>query len=349
MRRLKSKSILFRITSVLPLMLPNAAYATKAKLLSLQGADFLIDSQTVFENPSDIHALGNYFTLELGGSAANSSPKAEGGLFQEMSGAQVGFYLGHMSAEQTTFRTLNNFLLEENPIDFFYARGNWGASIGISQSDKKTSDESQQTIVGRYGITDGPLNAWANLELISKADKGNDEYQGAPVLRAGASYVKGQYFFSAKLNYGKIENKISGTTTKVDLTGIELLALDRSIKTNQATIYFGPGLKWQEVKVGNAKISNMSLPMYAGIEHKYFDWLDFRASVSQNFLIGSTKDETNAAPGDKADSIANNTTVAAGIGIQQENLSIDATLTASNTGEFNGNSILANLGMIYNF
>ena len=42
-------------------------------------------------------------------------------------------------------------------------------------------------------------------------------------------------------------------------------------------------------------------------------------------------------------------TVATGIGINWNSLTLDATFAGSTTGQFNGNSILANLALVYSF
>lgn len=327
-----------------------SAFATKAKLQALQGARFLTDSQLVFENPGQVNHLKNYVTYELGGTGANSNPKSEGGIFKDMGSGKAGLYLGHMSQEQLLFRAANGFLTEENPVELFYAMGNWGASLGFSQSDKDTTDEEQTTVIGRFGMDAGTWEAWINAEVISKADKVADEYTGAPFVTIGGEYhISDSYYTNGKFQIGQIENKIAGVSTDTDALSAEVYFLDRSIKTDKAQIYFGPGLRWQQVKIGNAKVKGYDLPVYIGMEYTATSWLVVRGSVSQNFVLGETEDGTAAPPANGGDSIDNNTTVSTGIGIVWESLTIDATFAGSTTGQFNGNSILANLGMIYNF
>ncbi len=348
-------SILRRWLSIAPVVasvsMSAPAFATKAKMQSLQGAEFLIDSQRVFVNPSLIHSLGNYFTLELGASGAATSPKAEGGLYKDLSGSRVGVYLGHVSAEQTQFRSAApGFLTEENPFEVFYGVGNWAASVGMSNSKKETTDEEQQTVVARFGMTKDAWTAWVNAEVISKADKAKDSYQGAPLLRAGGSYAMGTLHLAGSVKSGTIKTEVAGASTKTTLTSLELLALDRSIKNETTSIYYGPSLTWSQASVAGKKISHMAAPLYAGIEHSYFDWLDLRASISQNFnLIGSQKNGTATPPGDKTDSIGDNATIAAGVGFKKGQFALDATFAGAATGVFNGNSILGNLGMVYAF
>jgi hypothetical protein len=338
------------VLACLPTFFTSPAFATKAKLAALQGARFLTDSQLVFQNPAQINHLDNYLTFELGGTSSTSNPKSEGGLFKDMFGGRGGVYLGHMSDDQLAFRAINGFLVEENPVEFFYGKDTWGASVGISNSDKKTTDEEQRSIVARFGIDTGIMEAWANLEIISKSDKVNDEYRGAPIATVGGEYhMDNNLYVVGSAKYGKIENRIGGVNTDTDIAGAEVGILDRSIKNEKASIYYGPKLRWAEVKFGSQKLTVYDLPLYIGMEYNAFSWLVARASVSQNVILGSTKDERVAAPGNKANSISNNTTVATGIGINWNSLMIDATFAGSTTGDLNGNSILANLGVIYNF
>ena len=339
------------ILATIATLFSSPAHATKARLQALQGARFLTDTQLVFENPAQIMHLGNYVTYELGGTTSSANPKSEGGLIKDFFGGKGGVYLGHMSLEQSTFRAANGFLLEENPVELFWGMNNWAVSLGYSSSDKKTTAEKQQTVVARFGIDTEVMEIWANAEFISKADNGNDEYKGAPLLSVGGEmHMENDLYLNGKIQYGQIENTITNVSTDTDLLGAEVAFLDRSIKTEDASIYFGPQLRYVEAKVGSQKVSTFELPLYIGMDSKALSWLVTRASVSQNFIIGSTKDETaGAAPANESDTIGNNTTVATGIGINWNSLTLDATFAGSTTGQFNGNSILANLALVYSF
>lgn len=328
----------------------SSAFATKAKLSALQGARFLTDSQLIFENPAQIHGLNNYLTFELGGTTAASDPKSEGGIFKDMFGGRGGVYLGHMSENQLLFRAQNGFLTEENPVEFFYGKGIWAASLGLSNSDKKTTDEEQRTVIARFGVDTGVMEAWANVEIIAKSDRAGDEYKGAPIATLGGEYhMNNNLYLNGSATYGKVKNQISGVTADTDILGAEIGILDRSIKNEVAAVYFGPKLRWAELKTEDRKTTVFDLPLYIGMEYNAFSWLVTRASISQNILLGSTKDESQAPPNDQEDSIDNNTTVSVGIGMNWNSIMIDATFAGSTTGELNGNTLLANLGMVYNF
>lgn len=339
-------SLLF--VAITTTLFASSAFATKAKLQALQGARFLTDSQLIFENPAQIHGLNNYVTYELGGTGANAVPKSEGGLFKDFFGGRGGFYLGHMSMDQLNFRTANGFLTEENPVEFFWGKNTWAFSVGISNSDKKSTSEEQQTLIARFGIDTGDMEVWVNAEVISKSDKAADEYKGAPIVTAGGEYhMANDLYVDGKITWGQIETRIGAVEADRDLLRAEIGILDRSIKNDKAMIYFGPRLRWSELKIGSNKQNAYDLPLFLGMEYNAFSWLVARASVSQNVILGKSRDQIVA--GTPYDTIGNNTTVSTGIGLNWNSLIIDATFAGSTTGQFNGNSILANLGLIYNF
>lgn len=326
------------------------AHATKARVAALQGARFITDSQYIFQNPAQIHGLKNYLTYEFG--AAGGNPSAEGGIFKDMMGGRGGIYLGHQSPIQSLYRNMaGGYLKEENPVEVFYGQGTWAASLGFSNSDKKTTGESQQSLTAKFGIDTEDTELWANIDVIGKAKMNNgDKFNGGPVIVVGGEkHLENNLYINGALHYGKMDNTVGGAKTKIDSLGAEVAVLDRSIKNEKAAIYYGPKLRWNEDKWDSKKVSVLDLPLYLGMEYVATTWLTARASVSQNIIIGSKKDETVAAPGDKADTIGNNTQVAVGLGMKWEGLAVDATFAGTTTGQFNGNTILANLGMIYTF
>jgi hypothetical protein len=103
-------------------------------------------------------------------------------------------------------------------------------------------------------------------------------------------------------------------------------------------------------KTPDNKTETTALPVFAGIEADATSWMVLRASVQQNFILGSKKVTTAGAGGD-ADTITNNTTVAAGAGLKFGKLLLDGTLEAANstTAAVNGNAFLANAALTYMF
>lgn len=326
------------------------AFASKARVSSLQGAYFLKDAQFMFLNPAQMHHLPNFLTYELGGTTNTAAPKAEGGLIKNYGKSKAGIYLGHIDSNQAILRAQNAYQQEENPIDFFYGKDNWGANLSYSSTDKKTTDVSQERVAAKYGINSRKYEAFVHVELVSKADKANDTYSSSPLLTIGGEYD----YFKDIYTYGKITKgtakyKVSGTKSSADVTKIDLVALDRTIKTKKSKIYFGPGFKYQEFTVKGDKEKTTEIPFYIGIQYDLKTWMELRASISQNFVLGSTIDETNTPPLDDKDSISNNTTVTVGTGIIYDDLTIDGVFAGSTNGNLNSNTFLANVALTFKF
>ena len=134
------------------------------------------------------------------------------------------------------------------------------------------------------------------------------------------------------------------------------MGVDNSHKTDAADFFYGVNfdmttLKNKNVATGTAKTEITSLPVFAGIEAEATSWMVLRASVTQNFILGTKKDEIGST-GD-SDTISNNTVVAAGAGLKFNKLLVDGTLAkasgASATGALNSNDLLANAAVTYTF
>jgi hypothetical protein len=171
--------------------LSTPAFATKARLNALGNADHLVDTQTVFDNPSHMALMGDYVTFEAGPTNSASTvvpgtttwmeyengitanPGAEGGFVRSMGDAKYGFYMGRRSAFTDTVRRGFGFLRQENPIELQYAQKgamNWGAALNYSSSDKKTTQQKQQAMGLRVGASTEQWDAFAVVGLGSTAD-----------------------------------------------------------------------------------------------------------------------------------------------------------------------------------
>ncbi|MEQ1875520.1 MAG: hypothetical protein ABL958_02670 [Bdellovibrionia bacterium] len=329
------------------------AHATKARVASLLGARHLTDSQTIFTSANHVNDLGQYMTLELGPTADGATePKAEGGLFRKMDDAVMGIYLGHHDAFQAAARS-TAFQLQTNPIHVFYGKSNWGAHVGLSNTDKKTTKVSEQTFYGGFGMDHGDMEWSANLELIGAAKKEvatvETKYTGVPEADFHIQNEMGSNFIYGDIGYGQTKSETGGTSTNTKDTALMVGWLDRSYKTNGRDLYYGIGLAYADRDTEGKHRTTMALPVSLGLEYTVTDWATFRGSIQQNFLLGSTKDEIPPSTTTDSDSIANNTTVAAGLGLKHKDLSVDGTLAAATSGDVNGTAFLARAGLIYNF
>lgn len=324
-------------------LIGSQAEASKSRVSSLQGALGVVDTQTVFAQPGYMHKLGNYLTYEFGSTSVSGTPKAEGGFLMERGGNRWGAYLGHTSPYQNTFRAVDTFQRQDNPIDLFYGKDNWGANVSLSNSDDETTGAKQTTLIGRFGMVRDQDEFAGTLELIGNAEKtGGVKFSGAPVIEASYLRKVEQLTFQGLLAYG--QGKTNSGTGDVDLkyTGLELSAMHRPV----AEIYYGLGVTYGSLERDGKKLSSTAVPFTLGLEKDMLSWMTVRGSIKQNVLIGETKNEI---AGTKAQRNINNTSVALGVGMKNNGFTFDGSLVAGTNGKFNGSDLITNASMTYNF
>lgn len=334
------------LVTVLTLVAATQAHASKARVQALQKAEFLKDSQTVFENPAHVNSLGKFLTLEMGGSTNTAAPKAEGGLFAEQFGANMGVYVGHISPIQQSLRSgATASENQNNPVEVFYAKEGWGASVALSNSEDKTTVTKEQYIAARFGIDRDGMEFAGTLEAISVTETGSDKTVGAPYITLNFEKEMGAtgYFFS-NFAWGSGKYEAAGGDTDVKDIGAEIGVLSRQIKN----VYYGVSLAYAKRELGK-DITAMSLPIFAGVEADLTSWAVVRASISQSFLLSNTQDKNAAATGDGVITNKNDTTVAAGVGLKYNNFALDGVVAGSTTGQVNGNDVLTQASITYNF
>jgi len=329
------------------------AFASKARLNALGNAQHLIDTQTVFDNPSHMVWMSDYATFEMGqtnltaGATASKSAIAEGGFVRSAGDAKYMAYLGRKSDFTAAVRPAFGFLNQENPIELDYAmKGavNWGVGLNYSNSDKKSSSQKQSAYGVRLGASTDLWEAFAVIGLGSEAT-GNTAATiggGAPAMAAdtGSKY-KGTTGFKVGGAY-KMENlysyityyqdgfKLDSTANAATWDGMKMTQQQADIgivdhnKIDGGQWFYGVAYRMFEknregtaLKALESKTTTSSLPFLLGLEYDATSWATLRASATQNVILGTTKTETPTA-GD-ADTIENNTTVAAGVGLKLTN------------------------------
>jgi hypothetical protein len=329
------------------------AHASKARTEALQGAKFLKDPQTIFINPAHVNSLGQYFTAEFGNQSTNpSAPKAEGGMLIDAVGGKLGFYLGHMSTMQYRMRAGESYYNEQNPVEVTYGNGVWGASAFYSKSDKNTTAEGQTTAGIRLGAQMDKLEVYATIDAYARSKKNaGAKYKSNPAVNVGAEYEMGDYYLFGDLTYVKTKQDITGKTgADYDAKTVEIGAQNhKQFSVAGRTFYFGLSAKYDIFEKQNNSIYTFTLPLVAGMEYDVTDWAVVRGSITQNFLLGHTKDQTAASPLNGKDTITNNTTVAAGAGFKFKGFELDGLLAAASTGAINGSSFLTKAALTYNF
>ncbi len=346
------------------------AMASKARLSALNNAAYLTDIQDVFVNPARATQHGEWLTFEMGQTAttnaATTGTHAEGGFSRSMDAARWGFYMGHNYTFSSTPRSLitaaggvKAALPADNTINLFYASNAgdmaWGLGLAYSKTDKKTTTQKQDMTALSAGIIMGAWDLGATLGLVNtyKDEQATAadarSLKGKMALNIDAQYTMDTMIYS--LGYGmngaKIENG-SGTQLNDQEYSNWYLGAEKMMKSEGATFFYGAKytMDTEKNKVGaGTKTETSKLPVYAGIEADAASWLVLRGSVKQNFILGQTDNGTNK------DTIANDTTVAAGAGLKFGKLTVDGTLEAANsaTAALNGNNLLANGSITYMF
>lgn len=344
------------------------AMASKARVKALNNASHISDIQDVFTNPAKATKHGEWLTFEMGPTASTNAtaaadPKAEGGFSRSMDASRWGFYMGHQYSFITTTRSLvaapaQLAIAPDNNINLFYASNAgemaWGLGLGYSKSDKKTTKQKQDSTVLSGGILMGAWDLGLNLGLVNTykdetAGVNGRDLKGGLAADLAAKYTMDDMTYSLgyMMNSAKVDN---GSATQINDQEYSMwyLGAEKSMKSEGADFFYG--IKYtmdtEKNKVGaGTKTETSKLPVYAGIEADAASWLVLRGSVKQNFILGTTDNGTNK------DSIANDTTVAAGAGLKFGKLTVDGTLEAasSNTAALNGNNLLANGSVTYMF
>ncbi|QDK36498.1 hypothetical protein [Bdellovibrio sp. NC01] len=360
------------------------AMASKARLNSLGNAAHLIDTQTIFVNPADMNYTGDFATLEFGSTngttyswdgtsvVTNTSPKAEGGFVRTTSFGKVGAYLGHRNDTTTSFidgvnqaalasaAHTNVLLTEQNPLDLFYGTDfsgmKFGAEVHYSNSKNETATftQKQNTLGLSAGLRTDVWNAYARVGLMGKTE--NDlAGVGAPELEAKGLYkVGGGYWFDsiyAFANYEYAKGTASSTLTgdnDISKNAWEI-GMVNNHKVEGGNFFYGISYLSNEVKQepasGSVKTTQSGLPLVVGMELDAASWLTLRGSVKQTVIVGENKNES----ANTKSNLTNDTVVAAGAGLKWGKIELDGSLAGSTSGDVNGNTLLADVALTYNF
>lgn len=337
-------------------MSATSAFASKARLQSLQGANHLVDTQTVFTAPSHIQLLSPYMTFEMGAAGGN----AEGGILKDLgNGNKLLVYLGHQNTTAGTdtgiadLRTAGGYIAQRNPLEVIFGTGNMAFGGSLSMVDNKATKTKETTVVGKFGMNlDADSWVYAHLHIINEAKKagtgGDDKIQPALYFVAGGSKAFGDYRGFGQLVFGNGEETLAGGS-KEDAKDMFLTAgfEDRTLKNGPADIYYGIKAVYAKRDFRTLEQSELRFPAFLGIEYGLNDWSIIRASVQQNILLGSNKIET--ATSKDANGVDADNRVAAGVGLKYKNFVLDGALAAATTGNINGNSVLTTASLTYNF
>lgn len=352
----------------------TSAFASKARVAALSDRAGLVDTQTIFKNPGYLGMLGDYATFEFGSASSYDyknpatpadTTGAEGGFIRSSGDAKWGFYLGHKSdtiARTRAFATAagaGTYLTEQNPLELFYAmKGdlNWGASLFYSNSDKKTTQQKQNSAGVRFGAATTQWDAYLNLGIGATAK--NDATSSEVKNDLGAKIGGGYYFDTLYVyaDYGMQNAKVTTPAAEAKLEGQEInVGVLDTKKQDGADFFYGisyGNYKLKNKNTGGSSLDNNYLPVIVGIEADAASWLTVRASLQQNVLFGGHKYDNGTGTAADTDTWNNTTVVAAGLGAKWNKFIIDGTLKAAGNGGnlgFDGNNFLGLASATYMF
>ena len=358
-----------------------SAFASLARLNSLQSAAHLTDIQDITTRPDQALNYGDAITLEFGtASSATAAGTASGGFIRKMNDSALAVYMNNRTTSASTFRTLTgdaSLLGTENALNLDYATKMTNMQVGVglyySASSRKpdlvTSTKTQDA-TGIYLSAVAP-NAWdAQLAVgLSNNAKYNDTATTEKTVAGKSSYkLSGGYWMDSTYLYAYYQNTgatfKSSTATLNDFSNTEMLVgAIESMKKDGTEFFYGAAYKsvvnkddgTLQTSSISAKSETTTLPLIAGIESEANSWLTLRGSITQSVLLNTRKIASSTSTTTKTDG-GGDTTVAAGTGIKFGKVMFDGTLSATNNsavtnGTFgtDGANFIANTSFTYLF
>lgn len=348
-------------------LVASSAMASKARQKALSNTTAITDIQSIFLNPADVHYVGDFATFEMGDQDMNSAylatdPDAEGGFLKTMGDSKFGFYLGKTSANVTALRagaiaaTAGTFLSHENPFEVFYGAKagdlNWALSFSYSNSNKKnttvaTDDQTQAAMGTRLGVKTDVWGAYANIGLSNTAKEGDAKFTGKSGLTLGGHYFVDTMKFVAKYDMaGAKADNAAGTNVYDQEMTTTTLGFTNAWKNEGNMAFYGLAYVMANTKnkVASTKEDESKMPFTLGAEVLATSWLKLRGSVSQNLLLGTKKTDTNGA-----DTIAHDTTTAAGAGFVWGKNNLDVVMSMGTNGDLNSATFGTSAAYTYMF
>jgi hypothetical protein len=210
---------------------------------------------------------------------------------------------------------------------------NYSNASKKSPTDGATTGDLKSTSMGlAASVRASNWTAYLNMGLAGsssiEATGGEIKAQMEPTSKIGATYAMDTVALLVEMNNSGVKVTNAGTeTAKVTYSDMAIAAAN-SIKKDGADFFYGAKYMTTTTKVGNGKTETSALPVWLGVEAEATSWMVLRAVVSQNFILGQTKTT-------EADSVEDNTTAAAGLGLKFGKFMVDGTLNAATNGNLN--------------
>ena len=347
-------------------VLSSSAFASKARMEALgqdgnEGSLFIQDTRRIFKNPAYVNVYKNFAMVELGSAVttdAEGSPRAEGGVFREAGNFVYGLYFGR-EADDVTSRA--DYLAEDNRLELTLggdAGVQWGATLEYSNNkDEQTAafEMSQTGFALKAGMIMGALEAYTHLDISDESEGqstgvAGDKWEQGFGLVLGASYDMNDWTFFGEYDMASDEETVTGTVTENDYNTMTLGAGHTKEVDSNSRLF--TSVTWEntttENKVGAAAATETKqwiLPVAVAFEADATSWMTVRASVKQNIL--SNNENTTS----KKKTVANSTSVNAGMTFNWGKIKVDGSVTAANevAGELHLDELASRVGVSYWF
>lgn len=347
------------------------AQATRARVGALANSPHLVDTQTVYNNPADIFALGSdYVNLESGlspgittGGTANAN--AEGMVVRTMGDTKWGLSLGHQSPNASSWGLRGQAaaagfdINQQNPLELTYGAKTgdmgWAATLVYSNYQDKAAAgatiNKENSMGVRLGARAGNWDAAVRLGLLSTVEKANsDKYTGTAAIGVNGGYTMDSWYLFGNLSTVGFKAEVGGAeVAKFASTQIQLGAMTE-VKKDGSGFFYGASLlnTMSKEDVADTKVNTLGLPVFIGVEADAASWLTLRGSVTQTLnLLNNTKREVGGVTGIETAPGADNTTVAFGAGLKFNKVTLDGTILAAGTQIYNSAALLGQVGLTY--
>lgn len=365
-------------------------YATRARVNALGAPAHLIDVETIYTNPADMLMMGDFVNIEAGPTnddncddastltvvetcAPNSN--AKGQVVRSFGNSKFGLSLGNQSKNATTWglrdpnitgiTTIKN---QQNPVGLSWAtKFNEmlvGASLIYSNYNDKAADEKESSAGVRFGMRTGNWDAKVGVGFLNKFENATADYKGTAGYSAGVGYMMDSNYI-----YGSAEiagaDVTGGALVDVEIDYSKyLVGINHIIKGEASSLFFGAAIAQELTKVNlttasaERKITQLYLPVTAGVEADANSWLVLRGSITQNVILNNYKSATNGTATTEGAPALNTTAAAVGAGLKLDKLSIDGTFqtltskipgTVATSKTAEDNKFVSTVGMTYMF
>jgi len=381
----------------------SPAFATRARLYSLgengyTGSYYVNDNRDIFLDPAAINQYKKKLWLETGtaSTAVDSvgAPKTEGGFTNTFGDFVYGVYVGRTSNRMlNAVATVNgaggNVLAPDHAFDFFFGGEASSVKYGIDvvyagaqnragAANVTPTSQTASLFAVKLGADINAFKVFTSIGITSdsKTDANNpatlQELKGNLSLDVGATYAMDDMTYLAKFSTFSSDYTVGTTLPTINTGKTMAFAIGSGWKheaSKSVTMYSRIQFDYQkdttDTTVGAAPVVNTvnnvwyNVPVVLAAEAQATSWLTIRGAVSHSLLgqhvAGLTKDSIN-----------NMTTVAAGLGFNFGDLTIDALFgqsaalgqagsessqgSSQSTDKFGfGNGFASNVAMTYNF